>query len=156
MEIRPAIQSDQKTIEQLIHDVGINPMSLDWHRFVIADDDGKTIGIGQVKQHGDGSRELASIAVIPERQKQGIASEIIRQLLTKESGAVYLTCRNQLETFYTRFGFRRIDRAEMTPYFRRIIRLANIFMPLMRGGVRILVMKRNTSTEDGRRRTDGN
>ena len=126
----------------MIHDAGINPMSLDWHHFVIADDGSATIGIGQVKQHGDGSRELASIAVIPERRGQGIASEIIHHLLAKESGVIYLTCRNQLETFYNRFGFRRIDRAEMPPYFRRIIRFANIFMPLMRSGVKIIVMKK--------------
>lgn len=142
MNLRPATEQDQKTIERIIHAAGINPMSLDWHHFVIAEDNSAIVGIGQVKQHGDGSRELASIAVIPERQGQGIASEIIRHLLAKESGVIYLTCRNQLETFYNRFGFRRIERDEMTPYFRRIIRLANIFIPLMRGNVKIIVMKK--------------
>lgn len=142
MQLRQATQADQKIIERIIRDAGINPMSLDWRRFVIADEDGQTVGIGQVKQHGDGARELASIAVLPERQKQGIASEIIRRLLAKENGDVYLTCRASLETFYTRFSFRKIEREEMTPYFRRIIRLANIFMPLMRGAVKIIVMKR--------------
>ena len=126
----------------MIHDAGINPMSLDWHHFVIAEDNGTTVGIGQVKQHGDGSRELASIAVIPERQGQGVASEIIHHLLAKESGVIYLTCRSQLESFYTRFGFRRIERDEMTPYFRRIIRLANIFLKVSRGDVKIIVMKK--------------
>ena len=140
MEIRPATQADQKIIERMIHDAGINPMSLDWRRFVIAENDGQVVGVGQVKPHGDGSRELASIAVIPERRGQGIASAIIHHLLSQETGAVYLTCRSQLESFYTRFGFRRIALEEMPPYFRRIIRLTNLFLPLMRG-VRIIVMK---------------
>lgn len=142
IQIRLAHATDQPIINRIIHDVGINPMSLDWHRFVIAEDDGQVVGIGQVKQHSDGSRELASIAVIPERQKQGIASAIIHHLLAQESGVVYLTCRSQLESFYTRFGFRRIERDKMTPYFRRIIRLANIFLTISRGDVKIIVMKK--------------
>ena len=142
MNIRPAIATDQKTIEHIIHDAGINPMSLDWRRFVIAEDSGETLGIGQIKEHGDGSRELASIAVIPSRRGQGIGSEIIRALLAQEQGALYLTCREQLEAYYARFGFRRVPRDEMPPYFRRIIRVVNIFAPIMRG-VRIIVMERD-------------
>lgn len=141
MFLRPATQADQKIIEHIIRDAGINPMSLDWHRFLIAEENGQTIGIGQVKQHGDGSRELASIAVIPERRGQGIASEIIRALLAKENDDVYLTCRAQLESFYNRFGFRKVGREEMTPYFRRIYRIGNIFARLAK--TEMLVMKRN-------------
>jgi N-acetylglutamate synthase-like GNAT family acetyltransferase len=147
IHLRPATQTDQKIIERLIRDAGINPMSLDWRRFLIAEEKGQVIGIGQVKQHGDGSRELASIAVIPERRGQGIASEIIRALLAKENGDVYLTCRAQLESFYNRFGFRKIGREEMTPYFRRIHRIGNFFARLAR--TEMLVMKRN------KRRTEG-
>jgi N-acetylglutamate synthase-like GNAT family acetyltransferase len=141
MNIRPATQTDQSTITRLIRDAGINPMSLDWQRFVIAEDNGAIVGIGQVKQHSDGSHELASIAVIPSRQKQGVAGEIIRHLLAKETGVVHLTCRSQLETFYVRFGFRKIARDEMTPYFGRIIRLVNALGGLR--GIKIIVMKRD-------------
>ena len=142
VQIRPAVAADQATINRIIRKAGINPMSLDWRRFVIAEESGAIIGIGQVKHHGDGSRELASIAVLPERQGEGIASEIIRTLLGKESGAIYLTCRDSLEGFYTRFGFKSVAPEEMSPYFRRIYRLASLFMPLMRIGARLLVMKR--------------
>lgn len=141
MNLRPANQLDQPTITRLIRDAGINPMALDWHRFLIAEEGGQIIGIGQVKPHGDGSRELASIAVIPERRGQGIASEIIRALLANENGDVYLTCRASLEAFYHRFGFRKIGRDEMTPYFRWIHRIGNFFARLAR--TEMLVMKRN-------------
>lgn len=149
MNIRPATASDQPTITQIIRDAGINRMSLDWRRFIVAEDNGapstspRIIGIGQIKPHGDGSRELASIAVIPSRRGQRVGSAMIRALLAKETGVLYLTCRAQLETYYTRFGFRRIARAEMPSYFRRIIRVANIFTLLTRGGIRIIVMKRD-------------
>ena len=141
LTLRPARATDQPIIDHLIHDVGINPMSLDWHRFVIAEDEGLVIGVGLIKPHRDGSRELASIAVIPERRGQGIARQIIEHLLAQESETLYLTCRSQLESFYARFGFRRIEPDAMPPYFRRMIRLANLFSPLMRG-VQIIVMKR--------------
>ncbi len=149
MHIRPATATDQPIITQIIRDAGINRMSLDWRRFVVAEDNGapstllRIIGIGQIKPHGDGSRELASIAVIPSRRGHGVGSAIIRALLTKETGVLYLTCRAQLETYYTRFGFRQIAREGMSPHFRRIIHVANIFTLLTRGGIRIIVMKRD-------------
>jgi N-acetylglutamate synthase-like GNAT family acetyltransferase len=151
MNLRPATQADQKTIERIIRAAGINPMALDWRRFLIAEDNGTIVGIGQVKQHGDGSRELASIAVIPERREQGIASTIIRALLEKEPGEVYLLCRNELESFYARFGFRKIGRDEMTPYFRRITRVLDFLARWT--GRRGIVMKRNADRRP--KREDG-
>jgi N-acetylglutamate synthase-like GNAT family acetyltransferase len=136
MRLRSATQADQPTIIRIVRDAQINPLDLDWRRFVVAEDDGRVVGVGQTKSHSDGSRELASIAVIPERRGQGIGGEIIRHLLAKENGDVYLTCRSQLEAYYTRFGFRRIERDAMTPYFRRITRVAGLLMP----HVRIIVM----------------
>lgn len=155
MTIRPARATDQPIITRIIHDAGINPMSLEWHRFLVAEDDtapedfakpfGSIVGIGQVKQHGDGSRELASIAVIPSRRGQGIARAIIDELLARENGVVYLTCRDRLESFYTRFGFRKIEHTETPPDLRRLMRLAGIFGAL--SGVQIIVMKRERSQE---------
>lgn len=144
MQIRSATPADQKIIERIIRDAGINPMALDWRRFLIAEENGQVIGIGQVKPHSDGSRELASIAVIPECRGQGIASAIIRALLEKERGEIYLLCRNELESFYARFGFRKIGRDEMPPYFRRITRVLDFLARWT--GRRGIVMKRNRLT----------
>lgn len=47
-----------------------------------------------------------------------------------------------LETYYTRFGFREIAADEMTPYFRRIVRMVNLLRSVSRRDVRIIVMKR--------------
>jgi N-acetylglutamate synthase-like GNAT family acetyltransferase len=140
IHIRPATHADQPTISRIIRDAGINPMSLDWRRFVVAEDNDEIVGVGQVKPHDDGSRELASIAVISERQRQGIASEIIRVLLAKEQGDLYLICRDELEPFYARFGFYRINSKEMPPYFRTIMRVISIFARV--AGRRGIVMKR--------------
>jgi N-acetylglutamate synthase-like GNAT family acetyltransferase len=136
--LRAATAADQRDITRMIRRAGLNPISLGWPGFLIAeeasrDDAGRSfaariVGIGQVKQHGDGSRELASIAVIPERQGQGIASQIIPALLAREPGPLYLTCRPELESFYARFGFRRVTSlSAMPPYFRRIYRIVQFF-----------------------------
>ncbi len=143
MNIRPAIAQDQDTIKRIVHAANINPLNLDWRHFIVAEEDGQIVGIGQIKTHGDGSRELASIATIPERQGQGIASQIIRTLLARETGELYLMCRSPLESFYSRFGFRRIGPDEMPPYFRRIMRVARLFTTLMRErSVQGIIMKK--------------
>ncbi len=117
-------------------------MGLDWRRFLVAEKDGQVIGTGQIKAHGDGSRELASVAVIPPYRRHGIASAIVRELLARNTGTLYLFCRLPLETFYEPFGFRRIGRDEMPPYFRRMDGIATLFWKLARRQVQVIVMKR--------------
>jgi N-acetylglutamate synthase-like GNAT family acetyltransferase len=145
--IRPATEADQTEITAIVSQANINRNDLDWQRFIVADESGKIVGIGQVKPHDDGSRELASIAVIPEKQKQGIASKVINALLERETGPLYLMCLKHNEGLYPRFGFRRIEPNEMPPYFRKIHRFARIFTPVsylfMKGGAHVRVMKRD-------------
>lgn len=144
--IRPAVQRDQAAIKAIVRAARINPLDLDWQRFLVAEDSGQIVGVGQVKPHRDGSRELASIAVVPERQRQGIGGTIIRALLGRETGPLYLMCEDHLETYYVRFGFRRVGADNMSPYFRRMSRLAKVFTLLAsvvtRQRIRVIVMKR--------------
>jgi N-acetylglutamate synthase-like GNAT family acetyltransferase len=143
LNIRDASQADQETIRRLIKEARINRMSLNWPNFVVAEDGGAIVGIGQVKTHGDGSRELASIAVTRARQSQGIGGAIIKTLLAREQGVVHLTCRSQLQGYYERFGFRRLDSAEFPLYFRRLLPIINVVVRLF--GTQILVMRREAA-----------
>ena len=122
--LRQARAEDYPAIRKMIRRVGINPLGLHWERFVLTvDGSGSMIGCGQVKQHGDGSRELASIAVAEAWRGQGVASAIIRHLMQKENGRLFLTCRVGLGSFYKRFGFQEAEISELTPYFRHLSRL---------------------------------
>ncbi len=142
--LRQATGTDAETIHSIISRMQLNPMSLDWRRFTLAiDKDGKVIGCGQVKPHGDGSFELASIGVLPEWRHQGVARAIIEQLLSQHPGALYLTCRAKLEPMYEKFGFRTISRTEMPPYFRRISWLVRQFARLSHQPNELRVMRRN-------------
>jgi N-acetylglutamate synthase-like GNAT family acetyltransferase len=136
-----ASEADQPTIRRLIAEARINRMDLNWPNFVVAEEDGNIVGVGQVKAHGDGSRELASIAVVPARQGQGIGRAIIETLLAREGGAVlYLTCRRELRGYYERFDFKLLGSSDFPRYFRRIVPVVNVVMRLL--GTQIVVMRR--------------
>ncbi len=142
--LRPATLTDAVTIRQIISQVQINPMGLNWQRFVLAiDRDGKVIGCGQVKPHSDGSLELASIAVLPEWRGKGIARTIIENLLEKHPARLYLTCRSQLGPLYQKFGFQALQFLDMPPYFKRLSRLVAVFNKLFHQPDHLLVMRRN-------------
>lgn len=126
----------------MIHRAQINPTGLDWRHFIVAvDGRDRLVGCGQVKQHKDGSRELASIAVEPEWRHQGVASNIIYHLLALYPGRLFLTCRANLGPFYERFGFQLARSDELTPYFKRLSQLARTarFMHLIDGEMLVMV-----------------
>lgn len=135
--LRPAQETDAAAIKNLIYSVGINPMGLDWKRFVVAvDEQNRVIGTGQIKPHGAkvDLLELASIAVVAEYRGQGIARAIIEHLLQDSSRPLYLTCRSHLQRFYEKFGFRAIAFDEMPRYFQRISKLAGFVEAVARLG----------------------
>lgn len=123
-QLRPATARDARAIRRLIRQVRINPLDLDWRRFILAEDQsGRLVGCGQIKLHRDGSRELASIAVTPAWRGRGAARAIIERLLAAEDGPLYLTARDHLQKFYEKFGFHTISWEDGPPYYRRINRL---------------------------------
>ena len=145
ISIRPATAADQKTIKAIIDEVQINPMDLKWPNFVLAVDQATSaiVGTAQIKQHGDGSHELASIATVPSHRGQGIAHQLINHLLAQHPDRLYLTCLETMGPFYEQFGFRTIARDDMTPYFRRLSRIAGAMNFANKPGRRLLVMQRN-------------
>ena len=141
--LRAATSSDSTNIRALIRAVHINPLGIDWRRFIVAiTSQGELIGCGQIKPHGDGSRELASIAVVQAWRRRGVAQTIIEYLLAANSGVLYLTCRSRLGPFYEKFGFSPIPVSEMPLYFRRIKRLVMLLGVNRPSGDKLLVMRR--------------
>ena len=140
--IRPARESEAGQIRDLIHLVGINPMGLDWKRFVVAvNDQDEMIGCGQLKPHGQEVIELASIAVYPEHQGKGVARAIIEHLLQDSPRPLYLMCESSNGSLYEKFGFHTIPYEEMPRYFRRISKLVGLASTLANRQERLLVMK---------------
>ena len=140
--LRPARETEARVIKDLIHLVGINPMGVDWKRFVVAvNAQDEIIGIGQLKPHGREILELASIAVHPEYRSQGIARAIIEHLLKNGPRPLYLMCESSNGPLYEKFGFRSIPYDEMPRYFQRISKLAGFASTLSHTNERVLIMK---------------
>lgn len=140
--LRPASAADEADIKALIKLVRINPMDIDWRRFLLASTpDGRLAACAQIKPHADGTRELASLAVGDAWRGLGLARLLIEALLAREARPIHLTCRSGLESFYQKFGFRALEKAELTPYYRRLQKLANAMMKLGGGAETLSVMR---------------
>ncbi len=123
---RRAKAEDERLIREWIKRYSLNPLGIDWRRFVLAtpDDGGPVVAMGQIKVHGDGSHELASIAVDQAQRGRGFARDLIEHLLAAEPGDVYLTCMPDLRDFYRPFGFVEVvDPRELPRYFKWIARV---------------------------------
>jgi N-acetylglutamate synthase-like GNAT family acetyltransferase len=131
--LRPALESDAVKIRDLIRRADINPFDLNWQHFIVAETAGGAfIGCAQLKRHKDQSVELASLAVEIEYRGQGVARALIEHLLTQSPRPLYLMCRPELGVFYAPFGFKAIGADEMSPYFRRLVRVIRVFVSLVR------------------------
>jgi len=141
-DIRPARERESAQIKDLIHLVGINPMDLDWKRFVVAvNDRDEMIGCGQLKPHGKDILELASLAVYPEQHGKGVGRAIIEHLLKDSPRPLYLMCESSVGPLYEKFGFREISYEEMPRYFQRISKVVGLATTLAHREERLLVMK---------------
>ncbi len=111
MEIRPAREQDQATITRMVREARLNPFDLRWSRFLVAEDESGIIGAVQVRPH-PGAPELASLVVRVDRRDQGVGGELVRAMLARFPEGMVLFCRPQLESYYTRFGFRTLGLRE--------------------------------------------
>ena len=142
-KLRPASDEDAAAIRSLVRAGQINPIGLNWERFMVAEnEDGEVIGCCQVKPHRDGSNELASLVVHPDWRGQGIARELIEHFLSANRGDLYLMCRSNLAPLYEKFGFQAVPREELPRYFKRIMRLMGVFEVFTDDGEGGLIMKR--------------
>jgi N-acetylglutamate synthase-like GNAT family acetyltransferase len=142
VSLRRASKYDQPRIRQLVRGEHLNPMGLDWRHFWLAESSqGEVIGCGQVKPHSDGSRELASLVVVPSWRRQGVAAALIERLEDEAGAPLWLTCRSVLVPFYEQFAFAEItDDRQLTPYFSRLRRAAKVFFMLARAQEHLAIM----------------
>ena len=142
--LRPAVAEDQPAINAIVRAARLNPLGLAWPRFLVVEESGGLIGVGQVKPHRDGTRELASIAVVPEWQGLGVGAGLVKALLSREAGVLHLMCATPNRAFYQRFGFYELERTQMPRYFRRMARIAGAFDWVVPGhGAGLAVMRRD-------------
>src|SRR5678815_3334267 len=96
-------------IRDRIHAARLNPRGLDWQRFLVAEADGRIVGIRQVKQHAGGTREVGSGYVLPDYRRQGISKALMDTLLSREAGTLYTLVDAKWIPYYEQFGFQRVE-----------------------------------------------
>ncbi len=107
VHIRPARGEEQAHLRSLIRAAQLDPMNVHWENFLVAEEDKRIIGIGQVKPY-PGARELGSLVVVKRKRERGVGAAIINALIARESGPLFLFCLQFREPYYTKFGFRRV------------------------------------------------
>jgi N-acetylglutamate synthase-like GNAT family acetyltransferase len=146
--IRPATPADAGAIRGLVNGARLNPRDLDWRRFLVAEDGGAVVACAQVRVHAGGSRELASVAVAPARQGEGIGRLVSEAAIAREPvRPLYLYTESRTESFWARFAFATIDGGEIPADMRGALRFARvatrIYGLLTRRRIWIVVMRRD-------------
>ena len=115
----------------------------------MAEQDGKVVGIRQVKVYEDGTREIASGFVLPEYRRQGISAQLMKALLARETGPLYTMVNEKRAPYYEQFGFRRVDVNQLPSDFRKEYKLGRTVTTLMsifsKERIRIIPLKREPS-----------
>jgi amino-acid N-acetyltransferase len=128
--IRPPTPAEFEIAQRMVRDARLDPTTpLRIEHTLIADIDGKVVGVGQIKHH-PGCQELGSLVVLPEYRRHGIGAQLITALEARAERPLYLVCLKAKEPYYARFGYTRIFYPDMPRYFRRrmpLFVLASLF-----------------------------
>lgn len=139
INIRDATEADDRTIKRMIRAARLDPTSLKWQNFLIAELDGQIVGIGQIKQY-PGCEELGSLVTLPQYQGQGVATQIMHALEARAGRPLYLLCLDKMQPFYERFGYEVITWGE-APRFLKIKLIPGKIARLI--GMRVLIMRKD-------------
>lgn len=125
--IRRAVECDQPAIKTLIREAGINPFHLHWQNFIVAQASQGVVGCGQLRPHGDGSAELASLAVRQDWQGRGIGAALMQTLISTSAGGLFLMCEGRMQPYYEAFGFEVVSAGELPREMRFFFGLGQAF-----------------------------
>jgi N-acetylglutamate synthase-like GNAT family acetyltransferase len=118
----------------MVRGARLNPMGLNWQRFVLAEtSENHIVGCVQLKPHRGNVLELASLVVVKGWRRKGVARFLIEHLKENAGPPIWLMCMSRLKKFYQQFGFKQVTLGQPMPgYYRWLLRmgfLVNRFGP---------------------------
>lgn len=137
---RSATKQDEKTIKRMVHAARLDPTSLKWQNFMVAEHAGRVVSIGQIKQY-PGCQEMGSLVTLKSHQGRGIASRMIAELEARAQRPLYLLCESKMEPFYQRFDYETIGYWQAPAFLKLKLTPALLFRLF---GIRVLVMRKDT------------
>lgn len=138
--IRPASQADQHAIRAIVRAAHLNPISLHWRRFLVAVVGEQIVGTIQLRPHWDGTRELASLVVVPAHQHQRIGAQLVEAVQRSTTPPVYLRCGSALADYYPHFGFAIVEAQAVPRALLPSFWFANTLLQILKREERMLVM----------------
>jgi N-acetylglutamate synthase-like GNAT family acetyltransferase len=153
--VRRAERKDRFTIRVMVYRACLNPFGINWERFVVAEADGRVIGVRQVRILRDGTREIASGVVLPAFRRLGVGTRLMESLLERERGPLYLMCDGKWEHYYRQFGFQVVENEDLPGSFRREYGIMRILFEtasrvVLRQDMSLITMKGQRSCEHPR------
>src|SRR5688500_15911356 len=106
LHLRPGTADDLPWINGCYERVSFLPTKLERDTLVIAELDGRRVGIGRLVNLSDGSAELGGMYVDDDVRGRGVAGKIVERLI-ELAGTRQLYCIPfaHLSAFYERYGF---------------------------------------------------
>ena len=122
MKIRQAELHEMDWINQEYGKVGFKPSNLKNELVLIAEIEGKRVGLGRLQALSDMTAELGGIYVNDAFRGRGIAQGIVRRLVEEAAGfdSIYCLPFAHLKDFYAQFDFKEIkDRSPIPEPLRQ-------------------------------------
>lgn len=146
--IRPACPVDEQPIFDLMKGEPVRPVDRQWHRFLVAEIDGRIVGAIQMRHHRDGASELGSLVVAPVHRGRGLGTRLIDAALDHHVGTCFVIARAIHAEYYRRWGFRTMEPRRAPASVRRFWWLGNHMGWLMalvqrRARRRLLILRRD-------------
>jgi len=124
--VRRAREEDEPVIRTMVRRARLNPANLKWERFVIAERDGRTVGVAQLRRHSDGAIELASLFVEPDARRHGIAAHMVDALLADERAPVITLIDRRFVEHFSQWGFAQVDPGQLPRSVARGYRIGRV------------------------------
>ncbi|MCB9458963.1 MAG: GNAT family N-acetyltransferase [Anaerolineaceae bacterium] len=139
IHLRAATAADEVTIKRLVRQARLDPTSLKWLNFMVAEHEGRIVAIGQVKPY-PGCQEIGSLVTLPRYRGLGIASRLMSALENRAGKPLYLLCLQKIVPFYEQRGYETITWLQ-APAFLKLKLSPTLIMRLFGMRVRVMVKK---------------
>lgn len=110
----------------MVRGAKLNPSGLRWEGFAVAEEDGRLVGVVQLRRHPEGATELASLVVDAAHRGRGTSTQLIDFLLDGETGPVHAVLDRRYAGSYARWGFGPVEPDQLPTPIAKTLRIGRV------------------------------